>query len=134
VSTNARAIEPVNFEVRTERRSVTCSSGIFQGGDRISGSCRFAKLLRVTDSRSGKESSWGGEFELNAFGLARERRSDQSFEIRKFNPLGGAVVKLRHRSGCDCNWWSLSPGEELTGREPERGDFDFLIDRDCPPG
>jgi hypothetical protein len=54
---NPLRIESVNFEMRTERRSVTCSSKIFHAGYRVSESCRFAKLLRVIDSRSDKESS-----------------------------------------------------------------------------
>jgi len=45
-------INPLNFEMRTERRSVTCSNEIFHERDRKTESCQFAKRLRVTDSRS----------------------------------------------------------------------------------
>ncbi len=87
-------IEPVNFEMRTERRSVTCSSEIFHERDRTSGSFRFAKLLRITDSRSDKESSWRGESELKT---SPPRPSPPAslegegaicrFGVLKFNPL-----------------------------------------------
>jgi len=100
-------IEPMNFEMRTKRRSVTCSNEILHERDRLSGSSRLAKRLRVTDPRSDKESSRGkffGLFPRRGFPLtlALSRRTGEGNNFRAFWKMRNhSPSENRQNSACE---------------------------------